>query len=63
MEREARKIGGASTKEQIEKLKPKIHEIDKAVAKILGSRMKPRGGLNELRGKRIHGKLASVEFI
>ena len=36
LEREARKIGGASTKEQIEKLKLKIHEIDRAVAEILG---------------------------
>jgi hypothetical protein len=36
LEREARKIGGASTKEQIEKLKPKIYEIDRAVAEILG---------------------------
>jgi len=36
LERETRKIGGASTKEQIEKLKPKIYEIDRAVAKLLG---------------------------
>jgi hypothetical protein len=36
LEREARKIGGASTREQIEKLKPKIYEIDRAVAAILG---------------------------
>ncbi|MEM2619218.1 MAG: N-6 DNA methylase [Candidatus Hadarchaeales archaeon] len=36
LEREARKIGGASTREQIEKLKPKIYEIDRAVAEILG---------------------------
>jgi len=36
LEREARRIGGASTKEQIEKLKPKIYEIDRAIAKILG---------------------------
>lgn len=36
LECEARSIGGASTKEQIEKLKPKIHEIDRAIAKILG---------------------------
>ena len=35
LEREARKIGGASSREQIEKLKPKIYEIDRAVAKIL----------------------------
>lgn len=35
LEHETRKIGGASTKEQIEKLKPKIYEIDRAVAKIL----------------------------
>jgi hypothetical protein len=36
LEQNARKIGGASTKEQIEKLKPKIYEIDRAIAKILG---------------------------
>ncbi|MGQ9788984.1 MAG: hypothetical protein ACUVQM_06790, partial [Candidatus Hadarchaeaceae archaeon] len=36
LEREARKIGGASTREQIEKLKPKIYKIDRAVAEILG---------------------------
>jgi type I restriction-modification system DNA methylase subunit len=36
LESEARKIGGASTREQIEKLKPKIYEIDRAVAAILG---------------------------
>ena len=36
LEQEARKIGGASTREQIEKLKPKIYEIDRAVAAILG---------------------------
>jgi hypothetical protein len=36
LESEARKIGGASTKEQIEKLKPKIYEIDRTVAAILG---------------------------
>ena len=35
LEREARKIGGASTREQIERLKPKIYEIDRAVAEIL----------------------------
>ncbi|MEM2619627.1 MAG: N-6 DNA methylase, partial [Candidatus Hadarchaeales archaeon] len=35
LELEARKIGGASTKEQIEQLKPKIYEIDRAIAKIL----------------------------
>jgi len=36
LERETRKMGGASTREQIEKLKPKIYEIDRAVAAILG---------------------------
>jgi len=36
LEREARKIGGASIREQIERLKPKIYEIDRAVAEILG---------------------------
>ena len=36
LEYKARRIGGASTKEQIEQLKPKIYEIDRAVAKILG---------------------------
>lgn len=36
LENEARNIGGASTKEQIEKLKPKIYEIDHTVAEILG---------------------------
>jgi len=36
LEREARKIGGASRREEIEKLKPKIYEIDRAIAKILG---------------------------
>jgi len=38
LERETRKIGGASTREQIEKLKPKIYEINRAVAEILGIR-------------------------
>ena len=33
---EARRIGGASEKEQIEKLKPTIYEVDRAVAGILG---------------------------
>jgi hypothetical protein len=36
LEEEARKIGGASEKEQIEKLKPKIYEIDFEIGKILG---------------------------
>lgn len=36
LEHETRKIDGASTKEQLEKLKPKIYEIDRAVAEILG---------------------------
>ena len=36
LEREARKIGGTSHEEEIEKLKPKIYEIDRAVAAILG---------------------------
>jgi len=36
LEREARKIGGASGREELEKLKPKIYEIDRAVASILG---------------------------
>lgn len=35
-EREARKIGGASRREEIEKLKPRIYEIDHAVAALLG---------------------------
>lgn len=35
LENEARKIGGASEKEQIEKLKPKIYEIDKLIGEIL----------------------------
>jgi hypothetical protein len=34
--REARKVGGVSTREQLEKLKPKIHEIDQAIGEILG---------------------------
>ncbi|MEM3964314.1 MAG: hypothetical protein QW584_01130 [Thermofilaceae archaeon] len=36
LENEARKIGGASEKEQIDKLKPIIYEIDNVIAKILG---------------------------
>ena len=36
LEHEARKIGGASGREEIEKLKPKIYEIDRAVASLLG---------------------------
>ncbi len=36
LERKAREIGGASSREQIEKLKPKIYEIDRAAAAILG---------------------------
>jgi hypothetical protein len=36
LEREARKVSGASGREQIEKLKPKIYEIDRAVATLLG---------------------------
>ena len=36
LEREARNIGGASRREELEKLKPKIYEIDRAVAAILG---------------------------
>jgi len=36
LEHEARKIGGASAREHLEKLKPKIYEIDRAVATILG---------------------------
>jgi len=35
LELEARKIGGSSTREQIEELKPKIYEIDRALATIL----------------------------
>ncbi|MEM3872719.1 MAG: N-6 DNA methylase [Nitrososphaeria archaeon] len=35
LEQEARKIGGASEKEQVEKLKPKIYEIDEEIGKIL----------------------------
>jgi type I restriction-modification system DNA methylase subunit len=35
LEHESRKIGGASTKEQMAKLKPKIYEIDRYVAEIL----------------------------
>jgi len=35
LEAEARKIGGASEREQVEKLKPKIYEIDVEVGKIL----------------------------
>lgn len=36
LERQTRKIGGASRKEEIEKLKPKIYEIDRAVSALLG---------------------------
>jgi hypothetical protein len=36
LEKEARRIGGASEKEQITKLKPKIYEIDFEIGKILG---------------------------
>ncbi|MFP3131305.1 MAG: N-6 DNA methylase [Nitrososphaeria archaeon] len=35
LEAEARKIGGASESEQVEKLKPKIYEIDAEIGKIL----------------------------
>jgi type I restriction-modification system DNA methylase subunit len=35
LEREARKIGGVSSKKELEKLKPQIYEIDRAVAAIL----------------------------
>ncbi len=35
LEAEARRIGGASMKEQIEKLKPKIYEIDHIIGEIL----------------------------
>lgn len=38
LEREARKIGGGSRREEIEKLKPKIYEIDRTVAALLGIR-------------------------
>jgi hypothetical protein len=36
LERGAREIGGASGREHVEKLKPKIYEIDRAVATLLG---------------------------
>jgi type I restriction-modification system DNA methylase subunit len=36
LERKAREIGGTSREEEIEKLKPKIYEIDRAVAALLG---------------------------
>ena len=36
LEEEARKIGGASEKEHIDKLKPKIYKIDEAIGDILG---------------------------
>jgi len=36
LEHEARKIGGTSRRWEIEKLKPKIYEIDRAVAVLLG---------------------------
>ncbi|MEM2179116.1 MAG: N-6 DNA methylase [Candidatus Methanomethylicaceae archaeon] len=35
LENETRKIGGASEKEEIEKIKPKIYEIDKLIGEIL----------------------------
>jgi type I restriction-modification system DNA methylase subunit len=35
LESESRRIGGASEKEQLEKLKPAIYELDKALAKVL----------------------------
>ncbi|MFN3805428.1 MAG: hypothetical protein ACK4SY_10255, partial [Pyrobaculum sp.] len=35
LEAEARKIGGASEREQVEKLKPKIYQIDDAIAEVL----------------------------
>jgi len=38
LEHKARNVGGTSREEEIEKLKPKIHEIDHAVAEILGIR-------------------------
>jgi hypothetical protein len=36
LEREARKIGGTTSENHIEKLNPKIYEIDRAVAALLG---------------------------
>ncbi|MEM3403760.1 MAG: N-6 DNA methylase [Nitrososphaeria archaeon] len=39
LENEARKIGGASKKENVKKLMPKIHEIDKIIGAII--RLKP----------------------
>ena len=36
LEHEARKVGGTSGREDIEKLKPKIYEIDRAIAALLG---------------------------
>jgi hypothetical protein len=38
LERKARNIGGTSSEEEIEKLKPKIYEIDRAVAELLDIR-------------------------
>lgn len=38
LEQRAREIGGASEKEQVKKLKPKIYEIDRAIATLLGIR-------------------------
>ncbi|MFN3805313.1 MAG: hypothetical protein ACK4SY_09670, partial [Pyrobaculum sp.] len=35
LEAEARKLGGASEREQLEKLKPKIYQIDNAIAEML----------------------------
>ncbi|MFN3805322.1 MAG: hypothetical protein ACK4SY_09715, partial [Pyrobaculum sp.] len=35
LEAEARKIGGASEREQVEKLKPVIYRIDDAIAEVL----------------------------
>jgi hypothetical protein len=35
LERETRRIGGASHREEIEKLKPKIYKIDRAIAALL----------------------------
>ncbi len=36
LESETRRIGGASARDQLEKLKPKIYEIDRTIAAILG---------------------------
>jgi hypothetical protein len=35
LESEARRIGGASEREQLEKLKPVIYEIDRVLAELL----------------------------